>query len=406
MSFQCSRCLEVLSADAGLSGRKLICPMCEQVNVVPPYDPARVLVEQNLSTALEHFRVSDWDRLCARKVLELKLADPAALHLAITSIRRQARHAEPIALNDELLRRKLIDYKTSMTLRELVSASLKPGSVTFKECPNCFEMISSSKSVCPYCELRLDDIELYVQCANCKRRQPSGEICSVCGADVKTGLKREPRIKHCPRCRYELRGDYRHCPSCNVKLDFYILRTLGTHLQRVVGELSEYTRLLMIPVVLLALLYAWNRREYIGAVINLNMKGAAQATFDDQLKRFDVALRYSDYRVLNQIIDPSERILADDSLRLIILGAGESVPRTAAIEGLTHEPFVFEDDETKVTVYTHVRLNIPAPKKDLDISLPQVSAFNVATEPVLSSHVTWKFVRRDGIWYFTSPLKR
>src|SRR3989339_116469 len=110
--FQCSCCQDILAVDEKLVGKKIRCPLCETALAVPAADPDRVFVDADLREQVRRFKLSDWDRACAGKVLDLEMVPPAELRKSIHAVRRAARKGETCALSDQLLADRQIDRKT------------------------------------------------------------------------------------------------------------------------------------------------------------------------------------------------------------------------------------------------------------------------------------------------------
>ena len=227
-NIECSQCRETLAVSDDIIGRSIHCPLCEKEQIVPAYDPNRVALQQDIGEAIGFFKLTDWDRIYGKKLLELKMVEPIVLRNAIHSAIRATRYGAKTALSEELIRRRIIDEKTDLVLRELINGS--PGAEKYAQCANCFAAIPAKSGQCQFCGHAVQDLHIVEMCPNCKRNQAAGaQLCRACGADMETGLKPEPKLSRCPHCGFEITDQRLNCPKCGTGLSG---EAMGTQLRK------------------------------------------------------------------------------------------------------------------------------------------------------------------------------
>jgi len=405
--FQCTHCQDVLNVAATVVGKRIRCPLCETVLTVPEPDPARVFLDADLPTQLERFKLTDWDRACARKILEMEMAPPAALRKAILAVRRAAKGGKPPALNEQLLQDGALAKSHNLALTELVKGAVEAAATEkLMECPNCFAAIPAASKACKFCRQKLGDMLLYDMCPNCKKEQPEGqEWCRACGASMATGLMPGVQAPRCPRCSKVIRGDYEVCPKCRTPLN----KTKGDIQREAYVRLAKnwwgrYSLAVVGAAVLLLVLYAYAQRQAIKGWF----VGKERAALDTRLEALDAALRFNDLAALAGFVDPGTRCPADQRLRTTMLGGLDPAWVVQRIDSLKHPTVTLE--ATSATVYTQIEgqfdpatVTMPEVTEVTDISK---AANKLKTGHLLRAQVPWKWVCRDGVWYYAGPFPK
>lgn len=406
--FQCTFCYETLEVTDDFVGRTIMCPMCQTPLTVPANDPNRLALTQDFNDALTHFKLTEFDRAYARKALELKLVEVAALRPVLENVIRAARHGKKSALNDELIAKGAIDKKTNLVLHELVKGGQRGEKIA--ECPNCFAAVPAKGAACPFCAQKLNDLLICDMCPNCKRNQPRGSaICRICGADIESGLKPSNKLSRCPRCEHEIRGEHLHCPVCRTELKHYFMRTQMRRLRTLRESLWANAFTIFFLLCMIGGAYAWHNWSLIHKSASTFLKGEDRTALDERLRKFDIALKFDDITTLTTYLDPQLHREADESMRLAMLG---SDPGTGApqVEKISHEEFEVDSKTATATVYTRItgtyRLD--------SIKTPDLASsadLEGATKSILSARnlnnsVPWKWVRIDEKWYYSAPLQK
>jgi DNA-directed RNA polymerase subunit RPC12/RpoP len=409
--FQCTRCQEKIALHEKFVGRKVACPMCETRLVVPRPDEEPLFVAQDIALALEHFKLTAWDRAFARKALENDFVGPQALHEAVTNVRRAMQKRRKLTIDEFLLSRKAITSQHALITRKLVKALPGSGELAgeaLAECPNCFETIKANARVCPYCGQKIGDLSVMAMCPACKREQPpKRKFCVGCGADMATGVKPGSQEKVCARCgELEIHGS----PVC---------RACGTDLSRTPSDLAKadsarrtkewianHSLSLVVALLAVAALVVWMKRAEVKAWLF----GADRAALDARLEGFDDALRYGDLDTLAKMLDPElpkSKRKADPRLRALILGSEDPSMFVREVESIEHDKINFADDARSATVYTQTRGRLGegehAKSVESSADLPAVIGIG-GKRKGLSAQVAWKWVERKGEWYYAGPL--
>lgn len=361
--FQCNRCQEKIELDEKLVGRKVACPMCETRLVVPEPDDEPLFVEQDIRLALEYFKLSAWDKAFARKALENGFVGPDSLHEAVTKVRRAMQKGQKLTIDQYLLSREAITPQKALITKKLVKAL--PGSAelageALAECPNCFETIRANATECPYCAQRIGDLTVSAMCPACKREQASGrKYCISCGADMETGLRPGVREK--------------------------VARTDSA--RRLKEWLANHSLGIAAALVAVVAVIAWTKRADIGRAIHLTptLEEADRAGLEARLRRFDDALRHGDMDIMAKMLDPKlpkRKRKADERLRSVILGFGQPVQQVLSVG---HDEIRFAEDGHSAAVHTEI-------------------GGALGGGVGLSTKVLWKWVEREGEWYYAGPL--
>lgn len=409
VTFQCSRCHETLSVGGEFTGQTMPCPMCEERLTVPAHDAERVMLEQDVAAAVANFKLTEWDRVYARKVLELLVVTPAVLRDALSEVRNAARRNEALTLDEVLVRRSAIGHTMAVVIRELVKAGLQSQVRQARECPNCFGAVPVTATACPFCGTQFGDLALQDACPNCLRRQPAGDFrCRTCGADMETGVKPARKPVRCPGCGFVTHDDYLDCPMCRTALDRWrVTIMLERCLQRLRRWLATAATLLLIPVLAAGGVLAYRHWTEIRRWYVVNTKGESRAALEDLLAEFDTAVKYGDLELLSRMVDPELKRRVDAAARAHILGVTEPGASIRLVSEIRHHDWIVSEEEGSATVYTQVRgelvrdkLAAAATPADLQHAAGQLRGEG----PLLDAVVPWRWTRCNGRWYFKGPL--
>lgn len=215
--FQCGYCLNALKMPSNLVGRKILCPMCTEPIVIPEPDPNRLFKKQNISQAIEKFKLTDWDRAFARTIHTDKILSDKDLLLSIAGTIKACKKGPEVSLGEYLYNQKLITAEQRKEIREKQRGNVGKEKEEFIECPNCFATVASSLRACKYCGQKLGAEASVEVCPGCKNEQPRGlGRCRRCMADMKTGLR--PTSQRCPKCGELVLGSQSSCPKCQSAL--------------------------------------------------------------------------------------------------------------------------------------------------------------------------------------------
>lgn len=409
--FQCTYCQDTLAVGEHLVGRTIRCPLCETKLKVPEIDPDRALLDVELSEQLDCFKLSDWDRACAKKVLQLEMAPPAALHQAIVMARKAARKGGRIALNELLLQQGIIDRSGNLVLCELVKgAAAKKKAEKLTECPNCFATIAAAAKGCKFCGQKLGDLLVYDMCPNCKEEQPPGHpLCRKCGADMQTGLLPGVKLPRCPKCDRKIKGDFNICPSCRTRLDRSRRSVrLEEKAKAWKNWISRHALYLMGGVGLVVSLYVYSNWDDLRHSLSVSFFGESLAALEERLELFKTALRYDDMETVTSMLDPEIRRPAGPRERTVILGGAAASGTLERVDRIRVRSKTIDEKTGTATVYVNttgafdlksIKLKSVNSSGDLE-----KHARKLVGSRALSAEVAWKWVRRDGVWYYRAPL--
>jgi len=407
--FQCDHCQDVLSVADKLTGKRIRCPLCETVITVPAADPDRVFLDVDFAAQLERFKLTDWDRACARKALALGMVEPEPLRQAIVAIRRAAKAGQTPALNEQLLAAGAIETSHNLALCELIKGTLqKQEAQKLSECPNCFAAIPAKSAACKFCGQKLGDLLLYDMCPNCKKEQPTGrELCRACGATMATGLMPGVALPRCPRCSKVIKGDYDVCPKCRTPLGTSKARIeLEAKLRQVRHWWSRYSLAVVGAGVLLVGLFAY--RHWVD--IKGWLVGPERAQLEARVEAFKKALEFADFVSLTRMFDPDLKQEADQKARTVILGGRDPTWVVQRVDQVRVPTINIEKDKTQATAYAQIEGQFdPATvtfQEVKDVTDISKAANKLRSGHLLRSQVPWQWVRRNDEWYYAGPLPK
>jgi Zn finger protein HypA/HybF involved in hydrogenase expression len=387
--FQCDFCMEKISVPDRFVGRKIACPMCEKRHMVPEPDPARMFVRQELADSLDRFRLTDWDREYSKRLLELRPDAEDALRGAIASVRNAMRKGGGLSVSEALLKAGAVSADADASLRRAVKTGARPEAEETSQCPNCFAEIPASGDRCRYCGQRLGDLLVVEMCPNCKQEQPRlRKLCRFCGADMKTGLKPGVEYPLCPRCG-ELVKQGRTCPLCGTSVERTPESIRREQALKGAKEwLGRHSLSLVGLVLVIVGLVVWRNWDELTGAGERRLEAALRS----RVERLDRALGSRDLEAVTDLVDPLANHAADARTLAAILGregplAGSSALRRAgppaeAPEGIEHPAFEIDREKGSASVATR------------------------ATVAGSASRVTWRWVLREGVWYYRGPLPK
>jgi len=402
---QCAHCRDILAVDEKLVGRTIRCPLCEAAVPVSPPDPERVFLEPDLAEQLEKFRLTDWDRACARKTLELGLAPAPGLRHAIHEIRRSARRGGGRALNEQLLADGAFDRKANLALVELIKSVLEKAPVELRECPNCFASVPAQAGSCRFCNQSFEDLLIHDMCPNCKKTQPVGrEYCRHCKADMRTGLLPGTHQPRCPRCENVIRGDWLVCPRCRERLD---RPAAAVAFEKRWRGLRDWWGRYSFGVLLLVLLSAALAAGTHWVEVKGFFIGRARAELGERLRGFGYALQYGDLPMLADYFAPGGEA-PGERVRTFILSGKDTGWRVRSVETLRLRQIEMMPGEMEATVYAEIGGEYdPATVALADVGSAvdlDKAAQRLKTGHLLAAKVPWRWLRKDGRWIYGGPL--
>lgn len=412
--FQCSNCMDVLSVAERFAGRKILCPLCEYRLTVPAPGEAAPVLEQDFAAALKKFKLSSWDRNCAEQALALNAVDASGLRDAILEVRRARRKNEKLSLLDALGRAGKLEKSMALALAELARKGEGAAQGKLIECPNCFGSIPESSRECPLCGEALGDLVVHDMCPNCKREQPTGKThCRTCGADMATGLRPGVDTPRCLRCQAALPSKARRCTRCKADLATYREPAPAVEALRAGRAwLSTHAFTIAVAVLVLFCVYASRNWADLRQRVTGIVESPERAALYEQVRRLDRALRYDDLDGIAELIDPGLAHDVTEATRTCILGGSQLGAEVESVDTLEHVSYDVDERAGRATVHTaaHGTFDVRTLKlPDIDPgemtnaadAMQKVSAKGVR---ILSAKIPWKWVRRDGVWYYAGPL--
>ncbi len=412
---QCPYCLEVCTLNARFAGRRILCPMCDTAMKVPPPGQEPDVVGQDFEEALQKYKLSPWDRVCAQKAYDLEMVDAQTLRSAIRTVRRDARKRNPATVLEHLRETGALGKPQALAIAELAKGRGTDQPEDLVECPACFAAIPQTSKTCPYCGHAFADLVLQAMCPNCHSEQPPGRnFCGACGADMETGLRPGTETgPRCPRCSAPILAHARTCPRCRAKLDLYRERPAALRALSATKEwTTQHAFALFFAAGLVFLLYAASNWSTVRRTVNTWLSSPLRADLYERVRGLDRALEYSDLDGLSELIDPElDYGEPTEAARTRLLGGEQPDAVVQEVYKLAHREYDVDEDAGKATVYTVVSgrfdpdtVDAPAAEGE---GVPLLDAAELMTGEnprLLDTEVAWKWVLREGTWYLAGPL--
>ena len=388
--FQCSFCLNKLKAEDSFAGRRIACPMCEtRLEVPEPGTPPPFLVE-NLADAIDHYKISDFDRACAKKALELGLVPTDKLGRAIAKLREEMMRGKRTTLVEILRRYGRIDEAGERTLRAAAgvpepardkSRTSSGSSRPKREHRDSLQILRQTVVLDPEAhELAKGPVPLVLgmalpRCPKCGRRV-KGNRCEACSADV-PGLARAPRAG----------------PSLRGAVTWFARNWLG-----ILGV-----------TVALALAWAGFNWSRVRLATSSLLKGETRAALEERVRLFDRALEFGDLEALSGMLATPPGGGVTPELRAFILSGQEAIPPIEKVRSIEHPEIELDEPAGRATVYTRVRAKLELAKvkaPDIETSADVASAGRVMIGAAggLTAELAWKWVLIDDQWLYRGPL--
>jgi len=389
--FQCTYCLNKLSASDDFAGRSIACPMCEtSLDVPEPGEPPPFLVE-DLADAIDRYKISDFDKACAKRALALKLVRTDKLGRAIAKLREEMMRGRSPTLLQILRKYGRIDDEGERRIREGVHAPERKAKSSGDSGRPRREHRDSLQILKQTVVLDIDAHELakgpvpevpgYAlnRCPNCGRTLKGASVtngrCPACAADVRKVLAPPPRAMPIRRALAWLRGNW------------LVLTGIAAALALAWAGLN------------------WSRVRRMGAGF---FKGEGRAELDERLRRFDRALTFSDMDTLGDMLAAGNRV-ATEELRAFILSGADPAPPIEKVLEITHPEIDFNEEAGRATVYTRVRAKLVLAKvktPDIETSADVAVAgqMMIGAAGGLRAELAWKWVRQGDAWRYAGPF--
>jgi uncharacterized Zn finger protein (UPF0148 family) len=405
IKYQCPNCQDILTFADGMSGKDVFCPLCDKSVKVPKIDDEPVILEVDFRECLKKFNISEWDRFFSQKTYENKFASEKSIRNSIVKLRRLKSKGVKTSINKILLKDAKISEEENLQITEMLRGTVQK-KVKLIKCPNCFASIPQNSSKCKYCEQKLGNLTVMDMCPNCMHEQPQGKKeCNKCGANLKTGLCREPLNKSCPRCGNLMHFVQDKCKKCGYSISQANKKfSVASAVNKVLAVLPAVAFMLF----LLGTVYAgikWQDTKNFFITITASKE---MAELKETVNQIDKAIEYDDYEYINSIIDSEKQANADKGFITILLGGKNRQKIIESIEYIKHTDFSISSNNKSATVYTECRA-----KYDINSVATQSSAnFNDAVQNIaskkariLSSKFAWKFTRKEDAWWLVSPVE-
>jgi len=389
--FQCTYCLNKLSASDDFAGRRIACPMCETNLEVPePGTPPPFLVE-DLADAIDRYKISDFDKACAKEVIKLGLVPTRKIGSAIAKLREQMMKGRSPTLLKVLRKYDRIDESGERKIRagvkvpEPSAASSRSSSRPKREHRDSLQILKQTVVL---------DID-----ANELAKGPVPEVPGYA-------------LNRCPNCGRTLKGAKvtgGKCPACSADVrKVFVPPPRAMPLRRAVAWLVHNWLVLTGIAAALALAWAglnWSRVRRVGAGY---FKGESRAELDERLRRFDRALTFSDLDTLGDMLAAGDRT-ATKELRAFILSGADPAPPIEKVLEITHPEIDINEEAGRATVYTRVRAKLELAKvkpPDIETSADVAAAgqMMIGAAGGLTAQLSWKWVRRGDAWRYAGPL--
>ena len=400
--FQCENCLHIQALPAKLAGKRILCPMCEDAITIPKADGKRTFKKQKFSSALEKFKLSDWDRTFAKALFKQKKMDSRSLYRAIIAVVKAAKKGREVGLGEYLRGEGAITAEECERIRTLVRGQVGDDKEEFIECPNCFANISGSSHSCKFCGQKIGHTQAIAICPNCKHEQATGHSrCRRCMADMKTGLRGAAGLtKHCPGCGFAVEGDPKKCPRCKAKL--------GGH-RRPDRKAEQRGLLLRIAAgaAITVLLLGWICYHPIKTLVRSCIVGSAQAKLEDRVRLFTIALDDNALDRIEAFLDPEAEPTVERNTRGLILLGKDFKGRVKRVQEITVKNITLNESQTEATVEVLANLMVqetvlkdgPAGSAAIDDARGRLGLGQPREETV-----TWKWVRKSTLWLLVPDL--
>ncbi|MHC4252120.1 MAG: nuclear transport factor 2 family protein [Planctomycetota bacterium] len=389
--FQCSYCLNKLSAEESFAGRRIACPMCETALEVPePGEPPPFMIE-NLADALERYKITDFDHACAKEVIRLGLVPTRKLGSAIAKLREEMMRGRSPTLLAILRRYGRIDERGEREIRagvDVPEPSRGPSGTPSRPKREHRDSLRILKQTVVL------DIEAHEIAKGPVPAVPGPGLnrCPNCGRTVKDGAAREGK---CPVCSADVRAVVAQPPS-------------GRSLRSTVAWLARNWLALGGIAAAIVLAWAglnWSRVRRMGAGF---LKGEPRAALEERVRRFDRALEFGDTEALGELLAP-ECGRAGAGLRAFILSGAEPPPPIEKVLSIEHPEIDLDEHADRATVYTRVRAKLDLTKvktREIESSADVAAAGRVmiGAGGGLSAELAWKWVRVDGRWFYRGPI--
>lgn len=388
---QCGYCRHLLGLPDTMGGRKILCPMCEDPLTVPKSTPPGQLKPPRLSEALERFKLNDWDKAFARKLLERHSLAEGDLYKALAAFLKAAKR-EDVSLSAFLAREGALAREEAELVRELLKGTVVSAKVEFVECPNCFANVDGRSRACKFCGQMLGDAATVSLCPNCKFENEKGAgRCRKCGADMRTGLLGTE--KRCPACDKPLRHDGDKCPWCGATLKTYKDKRKDNDARR--RRKQTLMGLAAGGALALALLagLAW---EPVKHLLRVAAVGREQAELETSAHAFAAALREG--RAPAEFLAPGLAVPEGAALRDCALGVGGE-KRIKALKSLRITAIVLDQAKTAAEVTVEAEAVPEAPTGS-----DQADTRAVFGGGGISLTAIWKWKRENCEWRYAGPL--
>lgn len=389
--FQCTFCLNKLSATGNFAGRRIACPMCETSLEVPgPGEPPPFLIE-DLADALDRYKITDFDRACAKEAIKLGLVPTAKLGRAIAKLREEMMHGRAMTLLRILRKYGRIDAAAERKIRAGVDVP-EPAA-------------ASSRGPGRPKSVHRDSLQILKQTVVL-------DVETHEFAQDPVPVVLGPAFNRCPNCGRTVKGDAARegkCPACSADVSRVVAPPQGARPLR--SALSWFARnwlLLGMIAAALALAWAglnWRRVRRMGAGL---FKGEPRAELEERLRRFDRALEFGDTEALGELLAP-QCGRATPGLRAFILSGKEPAPPIEKVLDISHPEIDLDERAGRATVYTRVRAKLDLTKvkpRKIESSADVAAAGQmiIGAAGGLSAEVAWKWTREDGRWFYRGPL--
>ncbi|MHC5056986.1 MAG: hypothetical protein ACYTKD_20090 [Planctomycetota bacterium] len=389
--FQCTFCLNKLSASEDFAGRRIACPMCETALEVPEPGEAPPFLVEDLADALERYKIMDFDRACAKRALELGLVPTRKLGSAIAKLREEMMRGRSPSLLRILRKYNRIDERGERKIRAGVDVpepsrgSSGSPSRPKREHRDSLRILKQTVVL---------DVEAHELAKGPVPAVPGPALnrCPNCGRTVKGGAAREGK---CPACWADVRAVVAPPPS-------------GRSLRSAVAWSARNWLALTGIAAAIALAWAglnWRRVRRMGAGL---LKGESLAALEERVRRFDRALEFGDTEALGDMLAP-DCGRATPGLRAFILSGAEPPPPIEKVLAIEHPEIDLDERAGRATVYTRVRAKLDLTRvktREVESSADVAAAGRVMIGAAggLSAELAWKWVRVDGRWFYRGPL--
>jgi hypothetical protein len=366
--------------------------MCEtSLDVPQPGTPPPFLVE-DLVDALDRYKISDFDRACAKRALDLGLVPTAKIGSAIAKLRGEMLRGRSPTLLAILRKYGRIDEQGERKIRSGIDVS-EPSAASSRKSGKAKRLHSDSLHILK--QTVVLDVAAF--------ELAKGPVPAVPG----------PALNRCPTCGRTLKAEAASagkCPACAADVCGLVPAPSGGGFFR--GALAwfggNWLALLGVAAAV-TLAWAglnWSRVRRQGAAL---LKGETRAALEERVRKFDRALEFGDLETLSKMLATSPRDGVTNELRAFILSGQTPPPPIEKVRSIEHPEIELDEQAGRATVFTRVRAKLDLAKvktPDVETSGDVAAAGRavIGSAGGLSTEIAWKWVLQGDMWRYAGPL--